>query len=163
MRSEKVILLITFVTLALFSSGQSLNAKQVYLELIGAGGGPSLNYDARFGNKENGLGYRVGIGGEFSFSSAFGTSTAFAVPVGINYLLGSRKHYLELGSGATAFFGDETYYPKNYWGLNLNAGYRLTPFQKKGVSLRIGYMQWIMFTTDIEFTPYFYLAVGYRF
>lgn len=163
MRSEKAILFITFVTLALFSSGQSLNAKQVYLELIGAGGGPSLNYDARFGNKENGLGYRVGIGGEFSYSSSLGTSSALAIPAGINYLLGKRKHYLDLGSGATVFFGDETYYPKNRWGLNFSAGYRLTPFEKKGVSFRAGYMHWIVFLPEADFSPYLYLGVGYRF
>jgi hypothetical protein len=51
-------------------TAQTKNANQFYLELFGAAGGASLNFDSRFGEKENGLGYRVGIGGEFSFSSA---------------------------------------------------------------------------------------------
>jgi hypothetical protein len=145
-------------------TAQTKNANQFYLELFGAAGGASLNFDSRFGEKENGLGYRVGIGGEFSFSSALGTSTALAIPVGLNYLIGAKQHHLELGAGATPFFGDETYYPRTYWGTNFNAGYRLTPFNKKGFSFRAGYMQWVMFyPSGTDLTPYFYLSFGYRF
>jgi hypothetical protein len=141
----------------------SAHASQAYFELFGAGGAASLNYDARFSKKENGLGYRVGIGGEFFYSSNLGTSTSVAIPLGLNYLFGKRKHYFELGAGGTPFFGDEMSYPKNYFGANLSAGYRLTPFQKKGVSFRAGYMQWIMFANGTDFTPYLYISVGYRF
>jgi hypothetical protein len=145
------------------SQNASAHASQAYLELFGAGGAASLNYDARFSKKENGLGYRVGIGGEFFYSSNLGTSTSVAIPFGINYLFGKTKHYFELGAGGTPFFGDEMSYPKNYFGANLSAGYRLTPFQKKGVSFRAGYMQWIMFANGTDFTPYLYISVGYRF
>ncbi|HLO82453.1 MAG TPA: hypothetical protein VK166_15925 [Chitinophagaceae bacterium] len=145
------------------SQNLSTHASQAYFELFGAAGGVSLNYDARFSKKENGLGYRVGIGGGFLYSSSFGTSITVAVPVGLNYLFGTRKHYFELGGGASPFFGDEMSYPKNYFGVNLSAGYRLTPFQKKGVSFRAGYMQWVIFANGTDFTPYLYLSVGYRF
>jgi hypothetical protein len=141
----------------------SAHASQAYFELFGAGGAASLNYDARFSKKENGLGYRVGIGGEFFYSSSLGTSTSVAIPLGLNYLFGKRKHYFELGAGGTPFFGDEMSYPKNYFGANLSAGYRLTPFRKKGVSFRAGYMQWLIFSNGTDFTPYLYLSVGYRF
>ncbi len=142
---------------------QTENATQVYFELFGAGGGASLNFDSRFDKKENGLGYRLGIGGEFFYSSSLGTSKAISVPVGVNYLFGERKHHFELGSGATAFFGDQFYYPKNYWGANFSAGYRLTPFERKGFSFRAGYMHWILFANGTDFSPYLYLSFGYRF
>jgi hypothetical protein len=163
--STKTMVLLSVIFLSLEClTAQTKNANQVYLELAGAGGGISLNFDSRFGQKENGLGYRVGIGGEYSFSSALGSSKAIAIPVGLNYLFGAKKHHLELGAGATPFFGDETYYPQSYWGTNLTAGYRLTPFNKKGFSFRAGYMQWIMFyANDTDFTPFFYLSFGYRF
>ena len=159
---------ISFLAIILISfkglSAQTENANQVYFELLGAGGGFSLNFDSRFGDKENGLGYRLGIGGESSYSSSFGSSKALAIPVGLNYLFGARKHHLELGAGATPFFGDKTYYPRTYWGTNFNAGYRLTPFNRKGFSFRAGYMQWIMFySNETEFSPFFYVSFGYRF
>jgi hypothetical protein len=160
-------LIISSILVCLYSSSNaqhaSAHASQAYFELFGAAGGVSLNYDARFSEKENGLGYRVGIGGGFLYSSSFGTSITVAMPVGLNYLFGQRKHYFELGAGGTPFFGDEMSYPKNYFGANLTAGYRLTPFQKKGVSFRAGYIQWFIFSNGTDFTPYLYLSVGYRF
>ncbi|HSF44373.1 MAG TPA: hypothetical protein VLA58_00135 [Chitinophagaceae bacterium] len=163
--SRKIAVFLSVIVLSVSGlHAQTVNAKQVYLELFGAGGGISLNFDSRFGQKENGLGYRVGIGGEYSFSSALGSSKAVSIPVGLNYLFGAKKHYFELGGGATPFFGDKTYYPQSYWGANFNAGYRLTPFNKKGFSFRAGYMQWIMFyPNDTEFSPFLYLSFGYRF
>jgi hypothetical protein len=165
--NRKIVRKFFFLSVILLSEtgqGQTKNASQVYLELLGAGGGFSLNFDSRFGEKENGLGYRVGIGGEYTYSSSLGSSKALTIPVGLNYLFGANKHHFELGAGATPFFGDETYYPRTYWGTNFSAGYRLTPFNKKGFSFRAGYMQWIMFYSDkTEYSPFFYLSFGYRF
>ena len=72
------------------------NASQVYFELGGAGIIYSFNYDGRFSKYENGLGFRVGIGGASVNGEGY-----FAVPFQINYLAGARGKYLEAGLGAT--------------------------------------------------------------
>lgn len=67
--------------------------RAIYGDFGGVGGIYSINYDQRFKDtaNNNGLGFRAG------FSSIFGV---YSVPVQINYLIG-RRHYLELGIGAT--------------------------------------------------------------
>ena len=69
--------------------------KNVYLEL----GGPgfiSANYDARLSKSNNGLGVRAGVG-VISDLQASG----FTLPVGLNYLVGKRKNFLEIGTGVS--------------------------------------------------------------
>src|SRR6218665_2902340 len=80
-------------------------AKSVYGEL-GGPGIASINYDMRFQKKDNGLGFRVGIGG-FSVRSEYSDGSSerlslFTVPLGLNYLIGNDgRHYFEVGAGAT--------------------------------------------------------------
>ena len=67
--------------------------KQIYGELLGNGvliG--SLNYDQRFTNAVDGLGFRVGVG-----LQSLGPAE-FTFPIMINYLRG-EKHQLEIGAG----------------------------------------------------------------
>lgn len=73
-------------------------AQNVFVELLGQGLVFSANYDTRFGNRRNGIGGRVGIGG-FSVDE----STVITVPVSVNYLLGKNngKSFFEIGLGAT--------------------------------------------------------------
>lgn len=66
-------------------------AQIVYVELLGAGGVYSINYDRRLFNSldRDGLGIRVGIGF---------FSPVWTFPAEVNYLLG-RRHYLDMGLG----------------------------------------------------------------
>lgn len=77
------------------------SAKAAYAE-IGGPGLASVNYDMRFAKKNDGLGWRAGIGG-FSISDGYGDRVSIlTLPVGINYLLGKDdKNYFEVGVGFT--------------------------------------------------------------
>lgn len=74
--------------------------KGVYMELLGNGITYSFNYDQRFKKQLDGLGYKVGV----SHISIDGVSIQ-TVPVGLNYLLGKRGKYFEMGLGATYIRG----------------------------------------------------------
>lgn len=98
MRKTFILVLIFMVTVpSLFAQKAT---KAAYVELGGAGIA-SINYDMRIMKKNDGLGFRVGIGG-FSVNDGSYKTTALFVPVGLNYLLGKdNKHFFELGAGAT--------------------------------------------------------------
>lgn len=71
-------------------------AKSIYFEL-GPPGLAAINFDMRFQKKEDGLGFRVGLGG-FTID---GTGAIF-IPLGLNYLIGKdQRNYFEFGGGAT--------------------------------------------------------------
>jgi len=77
-------------------------AKSVFFEL-GGPGLASVNYDMRFNKKEDGLGFRAGLGG-FTLNDDFynESTTVLFFPVGLNYLIGKDgKNYFEIGGGAT--------------------------------------------------------------
>jgi hypothetical protein len=119
------------VTLFIFSilfvgalSAQS--AKSLFFEL-GGPGLASINFDTRFGNREDGLGGRVGIGG-FKVEE----TSAIFVPIGINFLLGKdSRNYFEIGGGITpTFISDDLIDDDgNFTGTfgHLVFGYRLQP------------------------------------
>ena len=77
----------------LFSAALSAqSAKSIFFEL-GGPGLASINFDTRFGNREDGLGGRVGIGG-FKVEE----TSAIFIPIGINFLLGKdSRNYFEIG------------------------------------------------------------------
>ena len=80
----------------------TLKAQSIYFEL-GGPGLASVNYDTRFGKKEDGVGGRVGIGG-FKIDDV---SVVF-LPVGVNYLLGKdNKNYFEIGAGVTPVIAND--------------------------------------------------------
>ncbi len=101
-------------------------AKAVYLE----GGFPgmlSVNYDMRFEKKQDGLGFRVGVGGW-----SLNKSTLLFVPVGINYITSKNSlDYFEAGAGVT-FVSNSNYKDgetgpfKQTFGF-LSLGYRKQP------------------------------------
>ena len=121
-----------FLTCFLFAQGRSL-----FLEVGGNGGLGSVNFDSRFNKTEKGLGYRVGFG--FippTYSFADSRPSIWTVPVGLNYLIGGQRHYLETGLGITYYFFKGT--TSGVWGIHENdkgngfvfipsAGYRYAP------------------------------------
>jgi hypothetical protein len=132
-------------------------ARNIYGE-IGGPGILSLNYDQRF-KGQKGLGFRVGAGG-----IGFLTSGVFAIPVGINYLSGSKGHYLELGAGASAITitdGDDFFENSSsgFFGY-LNFGYRYQP-EKNGFTGRVFISPLI--TGAGVFPFYGGLSFGFRF
>jgi hypothetical protein len=72
------------------------SSKAVFLEIGGPGIFFSANYDTRFAPKPDGFGARLGLGYIYADNADFIT-----VPVQINYLLGKRNSFLELGLGGT--------------------------------------------------------------
>lgn len=78
--------------------GQS--SKQIYVEIFGNGIlFNSVNYDQRFSNSEDGLGFRVGA------SIIYGRPSDFTFPFMLNYLIGD-KHQLEIGGGLVYITGN---------------------------------------------------------
>ena len=94
------------VQLAQAQSDTASSAQNVYVELLGPGITFSGNYDSRFSKRQDGLGGRVGIG--YASDSDF---SIFSIPLQVNYLLGNKGKYFEMGLGATYvnFSGSDTY------------------------------------------------------
>lgn len=144
--------------------------KNFFVEAGGAGLSPlSFNFETRFARQLNGLGFRVGV-------SYFGLgSQGFAtLPAQINYMLGSRGRYFEMGAGATLFYGYSGLFGGSDSNKNsrtkligtLTFGYRYQPV-KGGFTFRAGFTP--VFTTDggdggFVFIPYIpYISLGYSF
>jgi hypothetical protein len=125
--------------------------KGVYAELGGQSIVLSVNYDTRLLQSNKGFGMRAGVGTVFDPYS-FG----FTVPVGLNYLLGKDRNFLELGVGATyVHFQDKNqdswfnFRKENFVATNTWVGYRYQPPQK-GVTFRAGICP---FFTDLNLPP----------
>jgi hypothetical protein len=103
------ILLVTIISALIFNNSNAQNyAIAAYAELGGAGLA-SANFDMRLQKKNDGLGFRVGIGGfsvtsSYSFGSNSGEDKTgiTTIPLEVNYLVGkNQKNYFEMGAGAT--------------------------------------------------------------
>ena len=146
--------------------------KSIFVEAGGAGLSPlSFNFETRFARQLNGMGLR--LGGSFM---GIGKSGLVTVPVQLNYLLGRRGRYFEMGAGATLFHG----YSSMFGGLKndgtkdtytkligtLTFGYRYQPV-KGGFMFRVGFAPFFTTSEDDEgfiFMPYMpYLSLGYSF
>lgn len=154
-----ILLSLTSVAQKTIKKDGSINGKNVYGEL----GGPgiiSVNYDQRFGSKQKGLGFRVGLGG-----LGVGKTGFLTFPVGLNYLAGQDDHYFEVGAGASAIalFEDTDAIFDNdqstIFGF-LNLGYRYQP-TKKGLTGRIFVSPLI--TADGFWPFYGGISLGFRF
>ncbi|CAN5508652.1 hypothetical protein BH09BAC6_BH09BAC6_08860 [soil metagenome] len=75
---------------------ETTRPRTAFLEVGGPGLALTLNYDTRFGNKRDGLGYRVGAG---YYNT--GDNSVFTIPLQINYLWGSGSNFAEFGAGTT--------------------------------------------------------------
>jgi hypothetical protein len=151
---KKIYLTVITVISTLLTYSQA--AKSTYFEL-GGPGLASINFDTRFGNREDGLGGRIGIGG----FSVDGESAVF-VPVGLNYLLSKdSRNYLEVGAGVTPVFlsgGDGDTFSSTFG--HLIFGYRMQP--------RNGGFMFRAFVCPVfgefGFIPYYAgLSFGYKF
>jgi len=158
-----------------FSQSQSTShAFQLQFEALGPGASSSLNIDSRLTKKENGIGFRAGIGitplGWLKDACNTGSLNSF--PVGINYLMGKSQHLLEFGAGAVlsfmsgtkvyctgmekSFFSEDT---ENYWFTSL--GYRYQRLRRKGMTYRLFVSP--LFQKDFPVKFWGGGSVGYRF
>ncbi|MEP6750423.1 MAG: hypothetical protein ABJB86_21975 [Bacteroidota bacterium] len=134
------------------------NGSQIYFEMGGAGIIYSFNYDGRFSKYENGLGFRIGIGGASVEGSGY-----YAVPVQINYLAGARGKYFEVGGGLTYAPGLDLFDdPTNVYGT-LTFGFRKQPVGKKGFTFRAAFTPIIGFSYGGSFVPSAGISFGYKF
>jgi len=174
---------ISFLFVALFfgfsekASSQlkgSSRATQIQLELFGPASLFSVAVDSRFGQNEDGLGFRIGLGGSplGTFGKSCNTGGIMALPAGINYLIGKKQHFAELGGGVTlvvigstkvyctdfnhGFFSDNT---ESY--LFLTAGYRFQPYKNNGFTYRVFVSP--LFQKNFPVKQWGGVSVGYKF
>lgn len=153
---KKTAAIICFIFAMTTAAKSQKAAKSMFFEL-GGPGIASINYDMRFQNKEDGLGFRVGLGG-FSVDDA----SVLFVPLGLNYLLGKDgRNYFEVGGGITAVSANDEI--DGSFGTSfghLNFGYRLQP-ANGGFLFRAGIVP--VFSSE-GFIPYFAgISFGYKF
>lgn len=151
---KKIVSSILFLFVLQLTNAQ--RAQSVFFELGGASVA-GFNYDTRFGNKQDGLGGRVGVGGVMIDGDG---ATFF--PLGINYLVGKDgKNYFELGGGVTLIKSSD-----NSGDLltttfgTLNFGYRYQP-KANGVLFRVNISPIIANETFFPF--YGGISLGYKF
>ncbi|OIQ63806.1 hypothetical protein GALL_546520 [mine drainage metagenome] len=141
----------------------NVRAQNVYIELGGPGLLFSANYDTRFSQRRDGLGGRIGLG----FIETGGASVV-TVPLELNYLLGKKDKYFEIGLGATyASFNsgssflsfDSTPVTSNTVLGTMTFGYRYQPVDG-GFNFRASFNP--IFDSS-NFVPYFGLSFGYTF
>lgn len=105
--------------------------KFLNIELAGNAKHLSINYDSRFTPGIGGLGFRAGVGGTWSYYSR--DKVSLNIPIGLNYLLGNKQHFAEMGLVAIPeyYFGTSS---KNiFFSTNANLGYRYV--SKSGIML----------------------------
>ena len=140
-------------------------AQTVFIELGAAGLFYSINYDTRFSQQRNGLGGRLGLGWWHALNTTFVT-----VPFQLNYLIGARSHFFEIGAGATYMYLGSPYFGNPLVGHNLKVvnstfvttttiGYRYQPFNG-GLNVQASFNPSLLEGT---FSPNFGLGLGYTF
>ena len=153
-----IFIMLFFFILSDYCKAQS-HGNNVYFEL-GGPGVAAINYDMRFQKKEDGLGFRVGIGG-FSIDG----SSAVFVPLGLNYLMSKdERNYFELGAGLTIV---STHPSINSDGSDFNTtfghlyfGYRRQP-KNGGFLFRAGLVP--IFGKGFFLPFYAGVSLGYKF
>lgn len=194
-----VVLLFIFMFSLPNISAQEKKTNNIFLEIGGASNGIGVSYDTRV-KKGSKFGYRVGLSFSFRQSSTnaifmgFGEypsyrETAISAPLGVNYLIGNKRHRLELGLGANlgiynihlkyseyttpAGYGDNFYLltntrseTKKVFGYFMfsNIGYRYQ--REKGFMFRTGISPSFSFGDShglkgLLFAPY--MSFGYTF
>lgn len=150
---KKLFFVIAFACSASVAYAQS--TKTVFAE-FGGPGLVSVNFDSRFSSKDDGLGFRAGIGGW-----SVDNSTVITVPVGMNYLLGKDgKHYFEMGAGFTYVNSHDVDGTFSSSFGHITFGYRLSP-KEGGFSFRGGFSPVFGNGFFIPWLPY--VSLGYTF
>lgn len=153
--------------------------KSLYCEVGTTGLGLTLNYDMRLTPGTNGgFGFNIGIG-------AAATDAIFysSLPIGINYLLGERKNFFEVGLTVTPIYMNRSRDYSSYrhydydnpvpsrthehrFAATLNPlfGWRYQP-PRKGVLFAVGLSPMFSFNREVisSFPVGGYVRIGYSF
>jgi hypothetical protein len=78
------------------NSAVTNRAQNIFVELGGPGLLLSANYDTRFAQRRDGIGGRLGAG-----YLSLDNNSILTIPLQVNYLLGKKNKYFELGIGYT--------------------------------------------------------------
>jgi hypothetical protein len=176
MRMILSVIILLFITSENIHSQSSAtsHALQLQFEVLGAGASSSFNIDSRLGKRDNGIGFRAGIGitplGWLKDACNSGSLNSF--PIGINYLIGKGEHLFEVAGGGVLsftsgtkmyctpvekiFFSEET---ENYWFTSV--GYRYQRLHKKGMTYRLFVSP--LFQKDFPVKFWGGGSAGYRF
>jgi hypothetical protein len=171
MTKHYLIILTLIIPIYTFSQNRS---KAIFGEILGQTSMISVNFDSRFKKSNEGLGFRVGYGISNAFACKecdFIVLKGNIIPISVNYLLGKKKHHLELGTGLTAFIAskDSPALPilglgigdyslsKNYGTFTI--GYR---YYKKSPSLLFG-ISWVPTYNKYDLNPKNVgISIGYK-
>lgn len=124
----------------------------LYLELVGAGGLYSFNYEYR---PSEHVALRAGMGVFSGLGSAF-----WVFPLAVTALVGGRDHYLELGGGVTVV-AEESYEPQ--FPLVPQIGYRYMDSSSRWL-LRVMFTPWLgRGDSDIGLLPFGGFSIGATF
>lgn len=156
-----------------FTERTNVVPKSIFVEGGGPGVNPlSLNFEIRFARQVNGWGLRVG--GSYYGSNSDNVVT---IPIQVNYLLGRRGRYFEMGAGATFVRGAYNLYSTGCLRSHTNEsffelvgtstfGFRYQPI-KGGFMFRAGFSPILMIRGEdnkLIFIPHVpYLSLGYSF
>jgi hypothetical protein len=132
----------------------------VFAEIYGRGGIFSANYDRRFSNRLDGLGFTVGAG-----YIAVDDISLLSIPVTINYLMGKNGKYFELGAGVSYFNAsihdgtDASSGGHTFIGTT-TIGYRSQPING-GFIFRAGINPFFFRNTFIPYWPYVSFGINF--
>lgn len=143
---------------------QETRVHNMYVEFAGPGMAYSVNYDTRFKPTHNGFGMRVGLG---FWTYSENRLHRIVLPIQLNYLIGKRRHLMEIGAGTTLLHSGgggsvwDVYDEKGFVAVaTLSAGYRFQPVTK-GVNARAGATLLVSTKGLPGFVPG--IGVGYTF
>jgi hypothetical protein len=143
-------------------STESYRAQAIYMEMLGNGITYSFNYDIRFMESQKGPGARVGLSG-----FDVGNVEVYSFPVMVNYLLGNKNKYFEIGVGGTYYNANLRFLirelPRNGVVGTMVFGYRYQPIDgmlfKASLTPVFGSV-----SGDFFFFPYYVgFSLGYSF
>lgn len=133
----------------------------IYVELMGNAAIYSFNYERRVSNlfwSRIGVGYYPGPFGEL-----------VVVPLGLNYLMGKKANFFELGLVITPIYAEEKFdlFSKSEskgFGVILSPtiGYRYQPQKKRNLFFKIAFTP-LLTTLETRFLPSGGLSIGYSF
>lgn len=168
-------LLCTFIPVLILGQESDSNINKgkhnsVYIELLGNGIAPSINYERITANMKVNVGVRVGFG--FSPENEYKALYTFPFEI-VLVLFGSKKHHIEFGGGISyylevkksEYYHDDEKHNDDSILIFPRIGYRFTG--NKGLLIRVGYSPVLELPAlenfEKPFSPWGGISIGYSF